>query len=221
MNVEWTWERRAAKHAALADPARAHIADLLTIGDRSPSELQQALDLPSNLVAHHLNVMVRAGIATRHRSEADRRRSYVSLVPDAFEGLLPGPVPAPRRVVFVCTANSARSQMAAALWPRFSAVPAVSAGTRPGPRIEPGAIDTVRAHGLQLVDGAPRALSSVRAGDDFVITVCDTAREELGGAADAHWSIADPVPAGTPAAFEAAFDDLARRITEIAPRFAA
>jgi protein-tyrosine-phosphatase len=46
-----------------------------------------------------------------------------------------------QRVVFVCTANSARSHLAAALWRRASAVPAVSAGTRPADRIAPGAID--------------------------------------------------------------------------------
>ena len=221
MNDESIWRRRAAKHAALADPARSHIAQLLTGSDRSPTELQQALGIQSNLVAHHLHVMEDAGLITRHRSEADRRRSYVTLAEEAFADLLPSVGPVPRRVVFVCTANSARSQMAAAIWPRFSAIPVISAGTHPAEAIERAAIDAARDHGYPIVDTAPRALQAVLHEDDFVVTVCDTAREELATDADAHWSIPDPVRDGTPAAFENAFDSIVRRITDLAPRFTA
>ena len=221
MNDERKWERRAVKHAALADPARSHIAELLTVGDRSPKELQEVLQLPSNLVAHHLNVMTDAGLITRHRSEADRRRSYVSLSEDAFDGLVPDAGPAPRRVVFVCTANSARSQIAAAIWPLFSPIPATSAGTHPADRVEPGAIRAARKRGFDVPAVAPRALEGLRDDEDFIVTVCDTAREELGELADAHWSIPDPVRADTPGAFDSALDAIVRRVADLAPRFTA
>ena len=62
MNTERTTEldRRAAIHAALADPARLRIVDTLTVGDASPSELAAMLAMPSNLLAHHLNALERA-----------------------------------------------------------------------------------------------------------------------------------------------------------------
>src|SRR3954447_10822337 len=100
--------RRAALHAALSEPARLAIADTLAFGDASPSELQQALDMPSNLLAHHLKVLEEAGLLVRHRSEADRRRTYLRLVPSALDALMPTTKPRVARVVFVCTQASAR-----------------------------------------------------------------------------------------------------------------
>jgi protein-tyrosine-phosphatase len=57
--------------------------------------------------------------------------------------------------------------------------------------------------------------------EDFVITVCDLAHEELGNLGGLHWSVPDPVPAGTDAAFDAAFDDIARRVQDLAPHLTA
>lgn len=213
-------ERRAARHAALADPARLRIVDLLALGDLSPTDLRAALGVSSNLLAHHLGVLESAGLIARHRSEADRRRSYVTLVPDAFDEFgVPGIVAVPR-VLFVCTANSARSQLAAALWSRRSDVPVASAGTHPAPRIHPGAVAAARRHGLAL-DGAPAAISEVLRPGDFLVTVCDVAHEELPGEVRAHWSIPDPVRRDTPDAFETAYAELARRIDDLAPRLIA
>ena len=143
MNTEQVRElgRRAAVHAALADPARLLITDTLADGDASPSELAGMLAMPSNLLAHHLRVLEEAGLVTRHRSEGDRRRSYLRLVPGALDTLAGVPQRAARRVLFVCTANSARSHLAAALWRQASRVPAASAGTHPADAIDPGAID--------------------------------------------------------------------------------
>ncbi|WP_418607524.1 helix-turn-helix domain-containing protein [Georgenia sp. SUBG003] len=124
-------QRRAALHAALADPARLRIVDTLRLGDAAPSELAEAVGVPSNLLAHHLKVLERAGVVSRTRSEGDKRRSYVQLVPGALDGLVAGDVRPVTRVLFVCTANSARSHLAAALWRRASEIPAVSAGTHP------------------------------------------------------------------------------------------
>jgi protein-tyrosine-phosphatase len=58
----------------------------------------------------------------------------------------------------------------------------------------------------------------VRRDGDLIVTVCDNAHEELGGAADLHWSVPDPVPAGDAEAFDAAFDEIARRVGDLAPR---
>jgi protein-tyrosine-phosphatase/DNA-binding HxlR family transcriptional regulator len=213
--------RRAAVHAALADPARLAVTDTLLAGDASPSELAAMLAMPSNLLAHHLHVLEQAGVITRRRSEGDRRRTYLRLVPGAVDGPAPPPAPVARRVLFVCTANSARSHLAAALWRRASRVPAVSAGTRPGPAIDPGAIDAARRHGLPLPRLRPRHISQVQQDDDLVVTVCDLAREELGGQAAVHWSVPDPVPTGDPASFDAAVADLSGRVGRLAPRLAA
>ncbi|MGY3318961.1 arsenate reductase/protein-tyrosine-phosphatase family protein [Arthrobacter sp. TE12232] len=209
---------RAAKHAALADPARLRIVDLLTLGDFSPTELQAELGMPSNLLSHHLRALEDAGLATRHRSEADRRRSYIRLAAGALEGLVPGAEHGARRVLFVCTKNSARSQLAAALWQQVSEIPSASAGTHPADRIAPGAIEVARRHGVDLADLPPRNLEQMAGDGDFVVTVCDNAHEELPGLGGVHWSVPDPLRLGTEEAFENAFNDIAHRINDLAPR---
>jgi ArsR family transcriptional regulator, arsenate/arsenite/antimonite-responsive transcriptional repressor / arsenate reductase (thioredoxin) len=217
-------ERRAGVHAALSDPARLRIIDTLRLGDASPKELQVMLAMPSNLLAHHLNVLEREGLLVRNRSEADRRRAYLRLVPAALDGLLPGPVSTVPRIVFVCTANSARSQLAAALWRRSSTIPAASAGTHPAPRIDPGAIAVAHRHNMPLRPARPRPLDEVLYADDVVITVCDHAHEELNTTHHQpghHWSVPDPVRVGTDAAFDAAFTELTRRVADLAPRLTA
>src|ERR687895_621008 len=83
--------RRAAVHAALGDPGRLAIVDALVLGEASPSELQRLLDMSSNLLAHHVRVLERAGVVSRHRSEGDRRRSYLRLTPGSLEALRPVP----------------------------------------------------------------------------------------------------------------------------------
>jgi len=214
-------ERRAAVHAALADPARLAITDGLADGDASPSELAGMLAMPSNLLAHHLKVLEETGLVTRHRSEGDRRRTYLRLLPGVLDSLAGPPGRAARRVVFVCTANSARSHLAAALWRRASPVPAVSAGTRPAERIHPGAVDAAGRHQLPLPRLRPRHIGDVLHDGDLVVTVCDLAHEELGAQAAVHWSVPDPVPAGDPGSFDAALTELDRRVTRLAPRLAA
>lgn len=220
MNIEQTHDlsRRAALHAALSDPARLAIVDALTVSDASPSELAAQLRMPSNLLAHHLNVLENNEIITRTRSEGDRRRTYLHLRPGALLGLLPDAHLSAGRVLFVCTANSARSVLAASLWRRASDLPVASAGTHPAGHISPGAIAAAQRHRLPLRRSRPRHLDDVHHDGDLVITVCDSAHEELGGRADLHWSVPDPVPTGTARAFDRAFDDLARRIDSVAPQ---
>ena len=77
-----------------------------------------------------------------------RRRTYLRLVPAPLDSLTRPGAQAARRVLFVCTANSARSHLAAALWRRVGTMPAASAGTHPGAAIDPGAIAAAGRHQL-------------------------------------------------------------------------
>lgn len=224
MNTDWIGgaRARAALHGVLADPARLAIVDLLSWSDATPTEVGAALGLSSNLLAHHVGVLAERGVVVRTRSEGDRRRTYLSLVPGSLDTLGgPGgaPRPTPSRVVFVCTANSARSQLAAAVWQRHSTLPAASAGTHPADAVAVGAVRAARRHRLPpLVQ--PRSLDDVLADGDYVVTVCDRAHEEAPGIAAGHWSVPDPVPRGDDDAFEAALAVIERRAADLAPRLA-
>lgn len=210
--------RRVAMHAALADPARLSIMDLLLVGDASPSELQARLSMPSNLMAHHLRVLDEAGLIHRSRSSGDRRRTYLSAVTTGLEPLVRAADHAAPRVVFVCTHNSARSQLAAALWRQHSEVPATSAGTDPAPRIHPGAVAAARRHELPIRTAAPRRVGDVLRPDDLIVAVCDTAHEALRVEQPrVHWSITDPARTGTDEAFDRAVASLTERVLRVAP----
>lgn len=218
MDTEWdSLKGRARIHAALGDPARLAIVDALCLGDSSPGEIARELGLATNLVAHHVKVLATAGLVERTRSEADRRRTYLRLSPGALTSLRPPRLPEAARVVFVCTHNSARSQLAAALWAQRTHRPAASAGTHPAPRVHPRAVRVARRHGLVLNPAGTAHVADVVTDEDLVIAVCDNAHEDLTGAGRLHWSVPDPVRAGTDAAFEAAYTDLAGRIDRLAP----
>lgn len=204
---------RAARHAALGDPIRLAIVDLLAMSDRAPSELQRRVGVGSNLLAHHLDVLEHVGLVARFPSSGDGRRRYVRLQHEVLTGLIAGPRLAPRPALFVCTANSARSQLAAALWTKLTASPAASAGTHPADRVHPGAVAAARRAGLDLSGALPRHLDEVRQRPALVVTVCDRAHEELDVEEGwLHWSVPDPVLAGTKQAFDAAVADLRDRI---------
>ncbi len=243
-------EQRAARHAALGDAVRLAIVDELAASDRAPVELRRILGLESNLLAHHLDVLERVGLIERSRSSGDGRRRYVHLRRSALDGLTPAPAPAVPvgPALFVCTANSARSPLAAALWRHRTGGAASSAGTHPADRFHPGAVAAARRVGLDLGDDKPRSLGQtdvqhagvVRAirraqpdapghgtpaSADFgaagaagpertlVVTVCDQAHEALDPDPSwLHWSVPDPVPAGTAEAFDAAVSELRDRI---------
>jgi protein-tyrosine-phosphatase/DNA-binding transcriptional ArsR family regulator len=208
--------------SALAEPVRMAMVDHLLLGDASPSELgAQVGDLGSNLLAHHLRVLEDAGIVRRVRSEGDRRRSYVQLRTDhplvlaAATAYTGSRQPAPR-VVFVCTANSARSQLAAAAWRRLNTIPAASAGTHPGPRIHPRTIAAAHRHGLRLSADRPVAVENQLLEGDLIIAVCDNAHEELSpDLPRLHWAVPDPARVDTDAAFEAAYADITRRVRHV------
>jgi protein-tyrosine-phosphatase len=93
-----------------------------------------------------------------------------------------------------------------------------SAGTHPAAQIDPGAVSAAQRHNLPLRRTRPQQLHDVLQDGDFLITVCDSAHEELGQRPDLHWSIPDPVRADSAAAFDIAVDELTRRVQDLAPR---
>lgn len=210
-------EVRALVYAALGEPARLAIVDRLALGDASPSEIGQELGLPSNLLAHHVKSLEQAGVIERSRSEGDHRRTYLRLRPQALAGLSPVGSRVAPRVVFVCTHNSARSQLAAALWAKRSAVPVASAGTHPAARVHPRAVAVARSRGVSLARARTSRVDDVLADTDLVVAVCDNAHEELGSRERLHWSVPDPARVDTEDAFERAFTDLADRIDRLVP----
>ncbi|HEY3339292.1 MAG TPA: helix-turn-helix domain-containing protein [Propionicimonas sp.] len=213
-------ESRAAAYAALGDPSRLAVAELLANGDLASGELGRRLDIPSNLLAHHLHVLEEAGLIERHRSEGDGRRTYVARTPSCND-LIGGPgLARPRKVAFICSQNSARSQLAETFWRTVSDVPVVSGGTHPASRVHPLAVAAARRHGLDLTTAHPRLAADVLTGGELVITVCDRAYEEL-DTAPLHWSIPDPARGDDQEAFDAAYDDIARRITRLTAGLAA
>lgn len=232
-------DRRSAIHAALGEPIRLAIVDHLVLGDASPSELAVILGLASNLLAFHLGVLDDAGIIRRVKSEGDGRRQYVQLrLDDPTVAALTRPVPTDaltasladaldqtRQVLFVCTANSARSQLAAAAWRRVSTVPVISAGTHPAEHVHPAAIDTGRRHGLDLTSATTAGLADVHVPDDatLVVAVCDNAHEELartglpatGDRRWLHWHVPDPVHADTEESFDTAYAQITERVDRL------
>jgi ArsR family transcriptional regulator, arsenate/arsenite/antimonite-responsive transcriptional repressor / arsenate reductase (thioredoxin) len=208
-------ERRAEIHAALGDPVRLAIVDELSASDRSPSELSTMLRIRPPHLAFHLDTLERAGLVRRVASSGDRRRRYVQLDGDALATIGRRPPLPPDPVVFVCTHNSARSQLAAVLWRHARHGVATSAGTHPADRVHPGAIAAARRAGIDLVETSPRRLDPATPVRQ-IITVCDQAHEELRLSAR-HWSIPDPVEDGSDTAFDRALDLLRARIAMLAP----
>lgn len=211
---------RARTHAALGDPTRLRIVEELAHSDLSPLEVRELVGVESNLLAHHLDVLEDVGLVERSPSHGDRRRRYIRLRGGALDRLIRSmPLPA-SSVLFVCTANSARSQLAAAIWNSVHTVPATSAGTEPAAEINPRARRVAKQRGLAFATERPTALDAAWASADVVVTVCDRAHEQLrrraGSRRTLHWSIADPAEFGTLRAFERAADELAHRVDQLA-----
>ena len=220
--VEVSLAKRAAIHGVLADPHRLEIVDELAISDRSPSELGLSLGIGSNLLAHHLRVLEEAEIVERLASAGDARRRYVRLVPDAVSVIAePVATLVARHVLFVCTANSARSQLAAAVWNARHEVRASSAGTRPAERVRGEAIEAAARAGLDLRGARTRSIDELTDHPDLVVTVCDIAHEEVrslpANAKLLHWSIPDPARSRSPSAFDRALGRITARVEILAP----
>jgi ArsR family transcriptional regulator, arsenate/arsenite/antimonite-responsive transcriptional repressor / arsenate reductase (thioredoxin) len=223
-------------------PLRWRLLRELAHSDRHVGELTKLLGRPQSLVSYHLARLRADGLVSARRSSADGRGAYYSLdlsrcgalLAATGEALHPGlrlePPRATRsstrtrtRVLFLCTGNSARSQMAEALADRLGggAVEALSAGSRPKP-LHPNAVRVMRERGIDLRGRRSKHLDEL-AGRRFryVVTLCDRVREvcpEFRGAPPRiHWSIADPASGGgddeaTYPAFERTASELEARI---------
>lgn len=204
--------RRAEVFAALGDPRRLEIAEELSRSDRTPGELIEKFELSSALLAHHLDVLEHAGLIDRTHSHADGRKRFVRLLPHHRAML--NVAAAPREVTFVCTHNSARSQLAAALWRKIVGTPADSAGTQPAAVVHPLAISVAKRHHMDLSTARPTLYTKSNRRGVTVITVCDQSHDDLTDSLSRlHWSLPDPVDAGTSAAFEDTYQQLINRMT--------
>ena len=200
-----------------AHPLRWALLTELAAGDQRVRELAAALDEPQNLVSYHLRLLRSAGLIDARRSSFDARDSYYHLdltrCAGAFgeaaaalhPGLAPAPAgaPAPGSVLFLCTGNSARSPMAAALLEKKGEgrIRAASAGSHPKPRVHRNAVRIMRdMYDIDLRGARPQPLTAVgRRHFDHVITLCDKVREyarDHGLATTMHWSLPDPSAAG-------------------------
>jgi arsenate reductase len=129
----------------------------------------------------------------------------------------------PLRILVLCTANSARSQIAEALFRARGGerVEVASAGSKPAEKVDPNALRVLGAHGIPVEEPRPKRTEEVLGlGWDVVITVCDHARDTCpvlpGATLAVHWGMADP--AGTSdeeRAFEEAFQILSGRIDRL------
>jgi ArsR family transcriptional regulator, arsenate/arsenite/antimonite-responsive transcriptional repressor / arsenate reductase (thioredoxin) len=222
-------------------PVRWLLLSELARSDRQVRELKALLAQPQSLVSYHLARLRAGGLVAVRRSSADRRDVYYSidlarcgeLLTAAGAALHPGlrlirpptgTLRAPVRVLFLCTGNSARSQMAQAIIEQMAgdAVAAASAGSHPRP-LHPNAIRVMSEDGVDI-SGRPSTHLDVFSGQrfDYVISLCDRLREvcpEFPGAAEViHWSIPDPGAGGggsdadTYPAFRAVAADLRTRI---------
>ncbi|WP_435204675.1 metalloregulator ArsR/SmtB family transcription factor [Micromonospora sp. bgisy143] len=220
---------------AAGHPVRWRLLSELAGGDLAVHELTARLGQPQNLVSYHLGKLRKAALVTARRSSADGRDTYYSLdlvhcadlLSGAGAALHPGlrlgppspATPVTGRVLFLCTGNSSRSQMAEALLRHRTAgaVRAYSAGSRPKP-VHPHAVRVMSARGIDLGSARPTHLDEFTGQRfDVVITLCDRVKEVCpefpGRPRSAHWSIPDPAvdPDGLPA-FHRVADDLAGRI---------
>jgi protein-tyrosine-phosphatase len=225
-------------------PLRWRLLRELGRSDRMVHELTDLAGQPQNLVSYHLGKLRDGGLVSARRSSADGRDTYYRVNLARFEGLLtdtgaalhPGlrlvsstrdTAPtgsAPLRMLFLCTGNSSRSQMAEALARIRSngRIEAHSAGSHPKP-LHPNAVRVMREeHGIDLAGQRSKHLT-VYTDQQFrrVISLCDRVREvcpEFPGQPEtSHWSIPDPAaPPGDDQdsypAFQETADELETRI---------
>jgi ArsR family transcriptional regulator, arsenate/arsenite/antimonite-responsive transcriptional repressor / arsenate reductase (thioredoxin) len=197
-------------------PVRWRLLSELSRSDRAVRELSALVGEAQSLVSYHLAQLRHGELVRARRSSADGRDSYYALdllrcrdlldaaglalhpglghLP-ARVGVASGPKP---QILFLCTGNGARSQIAEALTDHLAngAVEVVSAGSRPKP-VHPNAVRVMRERGIDITASRSKHLGEfARRRFDVVITLCDRVREvcpEFRGHPDVwHWSTPDP-----------------------------
>lgn len=225
---------------ALADPLRWNIIRALLHSDYRVNELSAWVNHPANLVSYHLKQLREADLVVTRRSDADGRDMYYHLRRDRLQTLFfaagqalrlsaegsaaapPRADAAPIRVLFICTGNSARSQMAEGLLRALAGEQfhVFSAGSAPS-HVHPDAIQTMAAQDIDISAQYSKDFTIYKTQPfDYVITVCDRAREVCptfpGDGVHLHWSIPNPAditdPAARKQAFRAAAVELETRI---------
>ncbi|MBZ0307190.1 MAG: ArsR family transcriptional regulator [Anaerolineae bacterium] len=201
----------------LAPEIRWQIIKALQFSDHRVQELVDLLQQPKNLLSYHLKHLRDEALVTYRRSDADRRDYYYSLnVPHLqtlyqqtgealhLASLGEATTPSyhwtpPVRVLYLCTRNSARSQMAEGLLRYFAKENALvaSAGSEPA-SVHPLAVQVMAEMGIDISQQHSKSLDHyVKQSFDYVITVCDHVREICptfpGEMTTIHWSFADPV----------------------------
>lgn len=227
----------------VADPKRWDLLIALAASDRRVGELSDMLGERQNLVSYHLRELRNAGLVAGRRSSADGRDTYyridlprcgellcatgAAIDPSLRLGTLP---PAhsrslrgrPPRVLFLCTGNSARSQMAEAVLGHRSGHRIVARSAGSSPKIlHPNAVRVMAERDIDISSHTTKHLNRfARSRFDRVITLCDKVREICpefpGQPTTAHWSMADPGAEedadGSHAAFVRTADELETRI---------
>ncbi len=216
-------------------PVRWRLLSALARSDRRVDELTALVGEPQSLVSYHLGRLRSAGLVSVRRSAADGRVVFYAvdlvrcgaLLSAAGAALHPAlalvpPPPAaaapPGSVLFLCTGNSARSQMAEALLQRARpGLPVFSAGSHPKP-VHPDAVRVMAERGIDLSGRRSKHLDEF-ATERFahVVTLCDRVRlvtpDFPGEPEMVHWSIPDPAGAGDGvAAFDRTAEELSVRI---------
>ena len=230
----------------VAHPVRWRLLRELVYSDRAVWELTQLLGERQSLVSYHLRQLRAEGLVSVRPSSADGRDNYYAvdltrcgaLLQTAGGALHPGlwlvpaasaasrPDSRPRRrkqILFLCTGNSARSQIAAALLAQMShgTIDAESAGSNPKP-LHRNAVRVLRKRGIDISANRTKHLNEFATRRfDFVITLCDRVREVCpefpSHPSLVHWSIPDPALEGpndhaTYPAFERTAAELETRI---------
>jgi protein-tyrosine-phosphatase len=195
----------------LADDTRWRLLLLLRQSDCLVTELVERTGLAQNLVSYHLTMLRQSGLVQVHRSDADARANYYGVSLAGLAALyaqlgadlaIPhaAAVPAspPATVIFLCRANSARSQIAEGWLRALSGGRAVvrSAGTHPA-ELHPLAARVMAEAGVDIGHQRSKHVDELAGlAPTAVVTVCDIAREEcavwLQATNRIHWSIPDP-----------------------------
>jgi protein-tyrosine-phosphatase len=223
----------------LAHDLRWSLVTALARSDHRVHELVQLLGQPMNLVSYHLKQLRDQRLVTERRSSADGRDVYYSLdldllrtryfaavaalhpalaTSDITNVELPAPRTSPARILFLCTHNSARSQMAEGILRHLGGgcVVVFSAGSLPA-QVHPDAVRTMAAMGIDISQQHSKHLDLfVGQPFDYVITVCDRVREICplfpNDPERIHWSFADPAAVDDLGVRERAFQQIAQQL---------
>ncbi|HVA90962.1 MAG TPA: metalloregulator ArsR/SmtB family transcription factor [Chloroflexota bacterium] len=221
---------------AIADETRLAILGLLALTDLRGGEIVARLGLPANAVSYHLKQLRDLGVLRDRRGHADGRDVYYRLDLDRLRMLYreagqalhpmlspedpvaPGaegiPAGRPIRVLFLCTHNSARSQLSEAILRLRGggAVEVASAGDHPT-EVHPLAIALLQEHDIDSSQYVAKSLERfVDQSFDYIITVCDRVKDHCpvfpNDPVRIHWSFPDPTVIEDEAARSQAFSTL-------------